>query len=184
MAHSSYFYLGSLERHSKNAEWKDQEHKGNQSIFKNNNKKIEVCIGSSKDLTISFISLKFCLFLTNAALFPGGPAMSCVTLVIFTVLRVSTIPKLSPCPLLLPSCQSLTPFWHQLSASLPFLASIFQPSNLFGINFFFQPLLSHPSSHPDSIFTFFWPLVFSQLLLSATKAKGQSLVLFPSSAIH
>lgn len=140
MAHSSYFYLGSLERHSKNAEWKDQEHEGNQSIFKNNNKKIEVCIGSSKDLTISFISLKFCLFLTNAALFPGGPAMSCVTLVIFTVLRVSTIPKLSPCPLLLPSCQSLTPFWHQLSASLPFLASTFQPSNLFGINFFFLSL--------------------------------------------
>lgn len=84
-------------------------------------------------MTEPFISQHFRLFLTNGVLFLGGcgPAMSCVTLVIFTVLRVSTIPKRFP-PLrqllLLPSCRSLTPFWHQLSASLPFLASTSQPS--------------------------------------------------------
>lgn len=118
-------------------------------------------------MTEPFVSQRFRLFLTNGVLFLGGcgPAMSCVTLVIFTVLRVSTIPKRFPPlrqPLLLPSCRSLTPFWHQLSASLPFLASTSQPSfNFFGINFvlsLYFPIHPPTLSLPLLFLTFFFDL--------------------------
>lgn len=97
--------------------------------------------------------------------------MSCVTLVIFTVLRVSTIPKLSPSspasPLLQPSCHSLTPFCHQLSASVPLLASPFQLANFFcllvwgwvGV-LFFSPLSLYFPIHPPTLTLLLFDLKF------------------------
>lgn len=108
----------------------------------------------------------------NGVLFLGGcgPAMSCVTLGVFTVLRVSTIPKFPP--LYLPSCQSLTPFWHQFSTSLPFLASTFQPSNFLALflflSFYFRihplPLLFLTFFFFFLIYLYFSLLFFFDLL--------------------